>query len=87
MPIIYCALDMFAYNQVVRIVEEDGTNQAIYTNINDVAKTIANLCKEKNITEVHLYGNGTYLNQTVNDINLNYNLHYHCGNPLNIEVN
>lgn len=87
MPIIYCSLDMFSYNQAIRIVENNDVNSIIYATTNNIAEVIANLCKEKNITEVRLYGNETYLNQIVTNIKNNYNLHYHCGNPLNIEVN
>lgn len=87
MPVIYCSLDMFAYNQAIRIVEDDGSNTVIYATSDTVAEAIASLCKEKNITNVHLYGNETYLNPVVSNIQTNYNLHYHCGNPLNIEVN
>lgn len=86
MPMIYCSLDMFAYNQAVRIIE-DGANIVIYANIDNVADTIAQLCKERNITDVHLYGNEAFLKRTIADIQTNYNLHYHCGKPLNIEVN
>lgn len=87
MPMIYCALDMFAVGQAIRIVEDDGTAVTVYASAADVPSVVAELCKEKNITDVHYYGNEQYLEQIVKDTKTNYNLHYHCGNPLNIEVN
>lgn len=87
MPIIYCALDMFSVSQAIRIVQDDKTTITVYASAADVPSVIAELCKEKNITDVHYYGNEQYLEQIVKDTETNYNLHYHCGNPLNIEVN
>ena len=88
MPIIYCAIDMFALNQCIRIADgENNTISSIYINTADVAEAISNICKDNNITQVRLYGNANYLNEIVTDIKTNYNLHYHCGEPLQIEVN
>lgn len=87
MPVIYCAVDMFALSQAIRLVEDDGTTTTIYASAADLPSAIANLCKEKNITDVRLYGNANYLNEIVTDIKTTYNLNYHRGNPLNIEVN
>lgn len=87
MSLIYCNFDMFTYNQAIRIINEDGSNSVIYCSINDVADTIAHLCKEKNITNIRLYGDKTYLNTVVDNIQTKYNLNYHSGKPLSIEVN
>ena len=86
MPVIYCAIDMFAMSQAIRII--DGENViTIYASAQDVPVTIAKLCQEKGISNIHFYGNDNYLKQIVEDTRLNYNLNYHRGNPLNIEVN
>jgi peroxiredoxin len=87
MPVIYCAVDMFALSQAIRLVDDNGVTTTIYATSNDLPATIASLCKEKNITDVHLYGNANYLNEIATTINTTYNLNYHRGNPLNIEVN
>ena len=87
MPMIYSSLDMFDFTQAVRIIEDDGSQRVVYCSAADLPTTIAELCKEKNITDIHFYGNEVYVNKIVEDTKQNYNLHYHCGNPLNIEVN
>lgn len=88
MPVIYCTLDMFALTQPIRIINDDGSVVAtVYSTTADLPQTIAHICKEKNISNIHFYGNENYLNQIATDVQTNYNLHYHCGNPLTIEVN
>lgn len=86
MPVIYCAIDMFAIGQAVRIVDGDTTT-TVYCNASDLAATVAALCKEKNITDVHFYGNDSYLQTIVDNTKMKYNSLYNCGKPLNIEVN
>lgn len=87
MPMIYSSLDMFAFSQAVRIIEDDGSQRVVYCSAPDLPTTVAELCKEQNITDIHFYGNETYVNKIAEETKQNYNLHYHCGNPLNIEVN
>lgn len=79
---------MFAITQTIRIVEE-GTDAVIttYTSLNDLPTTIAQLCQGANINHIHFYGNEEYLQQIVKDTQTNYNLNYHQGQPLIIEVN
>ena len=88
MPVIYCNIDMFAVTQTIRIVEE-GSDAVIttYTSLDNLPTTIAQLCKEANINNIHFYGNEEYLQQIIQDTQTNYSLNYHQGQPLNIEVN
>lgn len=86
MPVIYCAVDMFAIGQAVRVVDGDNTT-TIYCNAADLPATIAALCREKNISNVHYYGNADYLQSIVDNTKMQYNSLYNSGKPLNIEVN
>ena len=86
MPVIYCAVDMFAVGQAGRVTD-GNTTTTIYCNASDLASTVATLCREKDITNVHFYGNEDYLQSIVDSTKMKYNSLYNCGRPLNIEVN
>lgn len=87
MPVIYCAFDMFAINQAIRVLNDDGTTTTVYAAATEVPTVIAEMCKERKIDHVHFYGNEQFLNPVIEETTTRYNLHYHCGNPLTIEVN
>lgn len=86
MPIIYCAVDMFAIGQAVRVVDGDTTT-TIYCTAADLPATVATLCREKNINNIRFYGNEDYLQSIVDNTKMKYNSLYNSGKPLNIEVN
>lgn len=86
MPIIYCAIDMFAVGQAIRVTD-GNTTTTLYCSVADLPETVATLCREKQITDIHFYGNENYLQSIVDNTKMKYNSLYNCGKPLNIEVN
>ena len=56
MPVIYCKVDLFAYDQMVYV--QDGNSLRIVAKIpmENLAKFLARYSQENNIEEIHLVG-------------------------------
>lgn len=89
MPLIYCNLNLFDYNQNIYIIKEDGNkSEALLAPTEEVGLAIASICNERKIYNIELRGIEEYVLNVVNDIYNVFNLKY--ANELNllkIEVN
>jgi len=69
MPVIYCNINMFDYDQTVYIREDDGTLK-IYAKIPypELSKFLAKMAENENIKEIHLNGLTAFSLETKNKI-------------------
>lgn len=70
MPVIYCTVNMFEYNQTVYVVNDDKTTHPVAkVPLNSLGNFISKYCAEHNITEVHLFGYPEFTQDVKNKAN------------------
>ena len=83
MRIIYCNLQLFSYDQMIYIYENNEEIYSIKVDIEEVIPTICALAQEHGITQVKLHGQNVYTHAWADQLKTAYALNY--GNK-NIDV-
>ena len=88
MKTIVCDVQLFDMDQVISALDDKGAPYfAISSNLNDLSNDIVDLCLREHITNVHLFGNEDYVNQSILPEILEYSKsHYELKN-IEVEIN
>lgn len=84
-PVIYCGVNPFTLNQTILIIN-DSAQEVVNAPTVFVAQTIAELCSNRDITEVRLAGVRGYAEKMAEEIKTAYTTKYNNNKTLNIEV-
>ena len=84
MSVIYCNIDMFAYDQIVYEKTGDNTKVIAKIPLNNLGVFIARYCNENNITEIHLGGYTDFSVDIKNKILENNKTKFKNNTPLNV---
>lgn len=84
-PVIYCGVNLFTLDQTILIIN-DSAQEVVNTPTMFVAQTIAELCFNRDITEVRLTGVRGFTEKMAEEIKTIYTTKYNSNKTLNIEV-
>lgn len=84
-PVIYCGMNLFTLDQTILIIN-DSAQEVINAPTMFVAHTIAELCSNRDITEVRLTGVRGFAEKMAEEIKTIYTTKYNSNKTLNIEV-
>lgn len=84
---VICALDLFGFDQIIMVSRENEELIKIRTNMDNLCKDIAEVCKEYKMNDIQLYGSKEFCRMKIipniyESFGTNYDL-----NKVNIEVN
>lgn len=85
MPIIFCDISLFAYEQPIYILDNEKIMTEYRVDIEEVPKAICALAYKNGITNIKLRGQSIYTEPWINEIKTTYSLNY-GKNDLEIEV-
>lgn len=86
MPVIYCAINLFDADQVIYLIEENNQKEIAKTPLDYLDGTLAALCHDKEIYNVHLFGLEDFVIDIANKINKTEELMF-SQNRIKVEVN
>ena len=86
MPVIYCKINMFDAEQKIYIVDDGQPQEVTSVDLKHLDGTIAALCYERNIYNVHLFGLRDFIIDVKKAINMTENLMF-SQNRIEVEVN
>lgn len=78
---------MFDLHQYIQLLTEKDAEVVCISTLEDLGENIANICNERNIYEVHLYGNKEYSEKIIEDIHFTNKTKYSNNKEILIEVN
>ena len=88
---VICNFSLFDMEQTIYILtEENGTTnyKAIgKCNLDELGKTLADVCFANNIDSVHLYGHAQYIDNILHDIDLHSGCSAYSNGMIKVEVN
>lgn len=84
MPIIICHVNMFSTMQQIEVLPN---HDSFYVEMENLPKTLINLCSQYATNEIHIFGQENYLDKLIFNLNALNVLHYGANSPLRIEVN
>ena len=86
MPVIFCDVNLFSYNQPVMLADDEGNIlQAYQFDIDELPQAICALAYKNGITNIKFRGQSLYIEPWINEIKTAYSLNY-GQNDLEIEV-
>lgn len=84
---IICIISPFAYEQKVILYKEDGTKEVLgMVTFEDLPQFIAENCYSKKITNVHLYGQESYVESLISET-MEYSMENYLNKNITFEVN
>lgn len=88
MKTIVCNFNLFDLHQNVYLInpEENVNRHIAITNLEDLGKVIAEMCTNNNATKIHLYGNASFAQAIIRDIDIHSGSAY-SKNIIEVEVN
>ncbi len=88
MPVIYCKINLFDADQVVYLIDTDkGTEKELAkAPLDYLDGTLATLCHDKNVYNVHLFGLEDFVADIARKINKTEELMF-SQNKIKVEVN
>jgi len=84
---IVCHVGMFDYNQKIYLADGDKITPLGQSPVFQLDNSIVELCMANGVTNVHLYGEPTYLSRLAKNINYIMYQKYSNKNHIIVEVN
>ena len=86
---IICTINLFTIRQKIIIVKTNEAEQltAIDCDLNSLPQALVDLCFSQNIDKVHLYGDESYIEKCLQDIDYYSGCYAYSNNMIKVEVN
>ena len=84
---VVCNFNMFDIEQTVLIYADDSTTPIVKCSMEDLGKTITDICFSNNINNVHLFGNAKYIEAILDDIDFHSGCAAYSNGMIKVEVN
>lgn len=84
---IICNFNMFDIEQTIYIYTDNSTSPIAKCSMDELGKTITDICFGSNIANVHLFGNAKYVENILHDIDLHSGCSAYSNGMIKVEVN